>query len=304
MTGIQNKWSHLVCPGTSDAHRWPRSGSVLEHRPLSSTAEPAGNGQKQVLDQLGDRILYGEGADISPAAWAQVPPLRREEGTILGDLRSYFSSTPAERSVMNNDAWLNLIRTGIKNDGLHVETQSGEINPPTGYDANWVAWATPYKPVRTKPGPEPIPDLVPEPEPTSGPDGKQKSVTSDFTQAGVAAKEVDEFMKAQGYTWDKLRSCTITATEPEFADQVASIPQGTGEGVSISLTADNETFNLELRSMSPQVFKQYSSSARRMLQLADVKTVDVTIRTDAKGAEEILGKLNNSHTARIRAEFE
>ena len=129
-------------------------------------------------------------------------------------------------------------------------------------------------------------------------------MTSDFTQAGVAAKSVEEFMAAQGYTWDNLRSCTITATAPEFADQVASIPEGTGEGISISLTADSEAFNLELRSMSPQVFKQFSSSARRMLQLADVKAADVTIRTDAKGAEEILGKLNNSHTARIRAEFE
>ena len=56
--------------------------------------------------------------------------------------------------------------------------------------------------------------------------------------------------------------------------------------------------------MSPQMFKQFSSSARRMLQLAEVKTADVTIRTDAKGAAEILGKLNNNHTARIKAEFE
>ena len=92
----------------------------LEHRPLSSTAEPAGNGQRQVLDQLGDRILYGQGADITPAAWAQILLVRREEGTTLRDLRSYFSSTPAERSVMNNDAWLHLVRTGITNGGLQV----------------------------------------------------------------------------------------------------------------------------------------------------------------------------------------
>ena len=65
MTGIQNKWSHLICPGISEAHRWPRAGSVLEHRPLSSTAEPTGNGQKQMLDQLGDRILYGGGEQTS-----------------------------------------------------------------------------------------------------------------------------------------------------------------------------------------------------------------------------------------------
>ena len=37
-------------------------------------------------------------------------------------------------------------------------------------------------------------------------------------------------MEAQGYTWDELKSCTITATTPEFADHVASIPQGAGEG--------------------------------------------------------------------------
>ena len=70
--------------------------------------------------------------------------MRREEGTTLRDLRSYFSSTPAERSVMNNDAWLHLVRTGITNGGLQVETQTGEVNPPSGYDANWLAWATPY----------------------------------------------------------------------------------------------------------------------------------------------------------------
>ena len=311
MIGIQNKWNHLVCPGISEAHRWPRPGSVLEHRPLSSTAEPAGNGQKQILDQLGDRILYGEGADISPSAWAQIPLLRREEGTTLRNLRNYFASTPAERSVMNNEAWLNLVRTGIKNDGLYVKTQSGEVNPPTGYDANWLACATPYKPVEKHPE-------KPENE-TEGKVGEEgekdyseksdrseqpRTITSEFTQAGVAAKTVQDFMGAQGYTWDNLRSCTITATAPEFADQVASIPQGTGEGISISLTADAEAFNLELRSMSPQVFKQFSSSTKRMLQLADVKTADVTIRTDAKGAQEVLGKLNNTHTARIRAEFE
>ena len=311
MPGIQTKWSHLICPGISEPHRWPRAGSVLEHRPLSSTAEPAGHGQKQILDQLGDRILYGEGADISPAAWAQIPLLRREEGTPLRDLRSYFSSTPAERSVMNNNAWLNLIRTGIKNEGLYVETQSGEVNPPSGYDANWLAWATPYKPVKEetedpqdgtekKIGEEDKPGY----EERKNTSEKPRSITSDFTQAGVAAKSVEDFMTAQGYTWENLRSCTITSTTPEFADQVASIPQGTGEGISISLTAFNEAFNLELRGMTPQLFKQFSSSARRMLQLADVRTADVTITTDAKGAEEMLGKLNNSHTARIKAEFE
>ena len=304
MTGIQNKWNHLICPGISDAHRWPTSGTQLEHRPLSSTAEPAGNGQKQILDQLGDRILYGEGANISPAAWAQIPLLRREEGTSLRDLRNYFASTPAERSVMNNDAWQNLVQTGLKNEGLYVETQSGEVNPTTGYDPEWLAWAIAYKPDRTKPEPGPTPGPGPAPDPGPGPTAKQSFITSEFTHAGVAAKTVAEFMSAQGYTWGNLRACTITATAPEFADMVASIPQGSGEGISISLTADGEAFNLELRSLSPQVFKQYSSSARRMMQLADVKTADVTIRTDSEGAQEILGKLNNTHTARIRAEFE
>ena len=115
---------------------------------------------------------------------------------------------------------------------------------------------------------------------------------------------MQEFMAAQGYAWENLRSCTITSTTPEFADQVASIPQGTGEGVTISLMAHSAAVNLELRTMNPQLFKQFSSSARRMLQLADVKTADVTIATDATGAQEILGKLNNAHTARIKAEFE
>ena len=111
-------------------------------------------------------------------------------------------------------------------------------------------------------------------------------------------------MEAQGYTWDMMKSCTITATAPEFADHVASIPQGAGEGIFLSLSAESEAINVELRSLSPQDFKKFSSSAKRMLQLAEVGAADVTIRMDAKGAEEILGKLSNSHTARIRAEYE
>ena len=308
MSGIQNKWSHLICPGTSQPHQWPQSGSLLEHHPLSSTSEPAGNGQKQILDQLGDRILYGDSANISPSAWEQIPLLRREAGTVLGDLRLYFSATPAERSVINQAAWLNLVRTGIQNDGLSIETPAGEINPPTGYDPGWLAWATKYKPKKedTGPGPgrdiiNPIVDPITDPDPTNS---QTKSTQTDLTQAGVAAKAIEEFMKAQGHTWDKLRSCTITSTTAEFADQVASIIQGTGEGISISLTADSQDINLELRNMDPQTFKRFSSSAKRMLQLADVKTADVTIKADAKGAEEILGKLNNSHTARINVAFE
>ena len=66
-------------------------------------------------------------------------------------------------------------------------------------------------------------------------------------------------MEAQGYTWDKMKSCTITATTPEFADHVASIPQGADEGILMSLTAYNEAINLELRSLSPQDFKKFSS---------------------------------------------
>ena len=311
-TGIQNKWSHLICPGTSDAHRWPTVNSTTEHRPLSSAAEPAGNGQRQILDQLGDRILHGTGANISPTAWAQIPVLRREEGTTLRDLRAYFSATPAERSVMNSEAWRNLVRTGIQNEGLQVETQAGEVNPPSGYDANWLAWATQYKPQKDQPEPEPSPGPEPGPGPgpqpgpgpTPGPESKQKSVTTGFTQAGVAVNELREFMKAQGYNWDGMKTCVITATAAEFADHVASIPQGNDQGISISLTADSDAFNLELRGMTPQVFKQFSSSAKRMLQLANVSAADVSIRINPESAEEILGKLNNNHTARIRAEFE
>ena len=310
-TGIQNKWSHLICPGTSDNLRWPTSNSTLEHRPLSSAADPAGNGQKQIIDQLGDRILHGTGANISPNTWEQIQVLRGEEGITLRELREYFAARPAERSVLNQDAWLNLVRTGIQNGGLYVETQAGEVNPPNGYDANWKAWATRYKPDRTPidppgtgPGSGPGPDPGPVPGPVPVPVDKPKFIETEFTQAGVAANAVKEFMEAQRYTWDKMKSCTITATTPEFADHVASIPQGAGEGISLSLTAVSEIINLELRSLSAQDFKKFSSSARRMLQLAEVGTADVTIRTEAKGAEEILGKLSNSHTARIRVEFE
>ncbi len=310
-TGIQNKWSHLICPGISDNLRWPTSSSTLEHRPLSSTADPAGNGQKQIIDQLGDRILHGTGANISPNAWEQIQVLRGDEGITLRELREYFAARPAERSVLNQEAWLNLVKTGIQNGGLYVETQAGEVNPTSGYDANWKAWATPYKPDRTKDTQkeEEFHEGEKEEEQRKQQDeepvpAKPKSIETEFTQAGVAATAVKEFMEAQGYTWDEMKSCTITATAPEFADHVASIPQGAGEGILMSLTGFSQAINLELRNLSPQDFKKFSSSARRMLQLADVGTADVTIRTDAKGAEEILGKLNNSHTARIRAEYE
>ena len=311
-TGIQNKWSHLICPGISDNLRWPTSSSTLEHRPLSSASDPAGNGQKQIIDQLGDRMLHGTGANISPNAWAQIAVLRGEEGITLRDLREYFAARPAERSVLNQDAWLNLVSTGIQNGGLYVETQAGEVNPTSGYDPNWLAWADPVQASQNPNRSSMIlqirdldpdlrdPDLRNPVQPTD----KPKSIQTEFTQAGVAASAVKEFMTAQGYTWDNMKSCIITATAPEFADHVASIPQGTGEGISVSLTGGSEAINLELRNLSPQDFKKYSSSARRMLQLAEVGAVDVTIRTNDKGAEEILGKLNNSHTARIRAEYE
>ena len=57
-------------------------------------------------------------------------------------------------------------------------------------------------------------------------------------------------MEAQGYTWDNMKSCTITATAPEFADHVASIPQGADEGILISLTGFSQAINLELRNLS------------------------------------------------------
>ena len=269
----------------------------MEHRPLSSAADPAGNGQKQIIDQLGDRILHGTGANISPNAWEQIQVLRGDEGITLRELREYFAARPAERSVLNQEAWLNLVKTGIQNGGLYVETQAGEVNPTSGYDANWKAWATPYKPDRTK-------DTQKEEELHEGEEEEEKrkqedeepvparpkSIETEFTQAGVAANAVKEFMEAQGYTWDKMKSCTITATTPEFADHVASIPQGAGEGILMSLTGFSQAINLELRNLSPQDFKKFSSSARRMLQLAEVGTADVTIRTDAKGSGRDTGE--------------
>ena len=138
---------------------------------------------------------------------------------------------------MNQEAWLNLVRTGIQNEGLFIETPAGEINPPTGYDPNWLAWATKYKPKKEDTGPGPGPDIInPIVDPITDPDptnSQTKSTQTDLTQAGVAAKAIEEFMKAQGHTWDKLRSCTITSTTAEFADQVASLIQGSGEGISI-----------------------------------------------------------------------
>ena len=305
-TGIQNKWTHLICPGTSDTHRWPSQASTLEHRALSSTAEPAGNVKKQILDQLGDRILHGNGANISPNAWAQIPILRKQEGTTLRELREYFSRTPAERSVLNNQLWMNLVRTGIHNGGLYVETPTGEVNPPQGYAPDWLAWATPYKPVKVAPAPtlDPGPIPVPGPRPDLSIFNKPKFIQTEFTHAGVAATAVKNFMQAQGYTWETMQTCTIRANAPEFADHVASIPQGGGEGITITLAADDQTFNLELREMNPIDFKRFYGAARRILQLAEVETADVTVKAEPKRAEEILNKLNNNHIASITAHFD
>ena len=234
-TGIQNKWSHLICPGISDNLRWPTSSSTLEHRPLSSTADPAGNGQKQIIDQLGDRILHGTGANISPNAWEQIQVLRGDEGITLRELREYFAARPAERSVLNQEAWHNLVRTGVQNGGLYVETQAGEVNPTSGYDPNWKAWATPYKPDRTPidppgPVPGPTPGPGPGPEPGPGPVDKPKFIETEFTQAGVAANAVKEFMEAQEYTWDKMKSCTITRNHPGVRGPRGQHPPGSRGG--------------------------------------------------------------------------
>ena len=91
MSSIQTKWSHLICSGISEPHRWPRAGSVLEHRPLSSTAEPAGNGQKQILDKWATESCMDRGPTSARPHGRRFPSLgeRKERPSGISEATSH-----------------------------------------------------------------------------------------------------------------------------------------------------------------------------------------------------------------------
>ena len=104
-TGIQNKWSHLICPGISDNLRWPTSSNTLEHRPLSSSGRPGR--QRTEADHR------PTGGQDSPRDWCKHQPERLGTDTSTekggGNHPPGFSGNtsrqgPAERSVLNPEA--------------------------------------------------------------------------------------------------------------------------------------------------------------------------------------------------------
>ena len=299
-TGIQNKFTHLFSAGNSQQHQWPSDvRSHLEHRPLESITDAAGKGQDSIMQALGDRVLRGATAALNQTVWERVAVIANEKGSTLGELREYFARTPDARIIINETTWCTVIANAVRDDLLHVETLSGEVNP-TGYDTNWRVWAKGYEPQ-----PEPIPqpdvhdtDLPTEPQPV-----QQNRFTSEQMSGRAAYESVKRFMSDNSHDWPKLLSCKVQGTNPSLADQIASIAQGDDIGITITLKAQNQRIQVAIQNASPSEFKDYSNPAKRMLNKAGVKTADITVQLTPIAAQRVLEKLNNRDEANITVVF-
>ena len=304
-TDIQNKWTHLFSAGNSPQHQWPEPNSHLETRTLESYTDSVGKGQQAILDALGDRILRGINAALNKNVWARITIIAREEGSTLGQLHEYFARNPNERIVINDQTWLALIQHGMQNDALDVVTATEEINPEgQRYDANWKVWAKGYKPSPAAPEPpSPIPE-PPGPEPPKPAPVANLSFASGRTVGRAAYEAVKRFMEDNGHQWESLSSCQVNGTTPALADQIASISQGEDEGISITLRAQNDRIRLDLLNGSPSEYKDYATSAKRILARAGINEVDVSIRLEASAAQRVLERLNNRDEANIHVAFQ
>ena len=304
-TDIQNKWTHLFSAGNSPQHQWPEPNSHLEHRTLESFTDAVGKGQQAILDAVGDRILRGTNAALNKNVWARIGIIAREEGSTLRQLHEYFARNPSERIVINEQTWLALIQHGMQNDALDVVTTTEEINPEgQRYDANWKVWAKGYKPSQAAPEPPgPIPE-PPGPEPPKPGPVANLSFTSGRTVGRAAYEAVKRFMEDNGHKWESLSSCQVNGTTPALADQIASIAQGDEEGISITLRAQNDKIRLDVLNGSPSEYKDYSTSAKRMLTRAGINDVDVSIRLESSAAQRVLERLNNRDEANVHVEFQ
>ena len=297
--GVQSKFTHLFSAGNG-VQQWPEPHSHLEHRPLESITDAAGKGQESIINALGDRLLRGSNAGLSRGAWARMGIIANPQGSTLGELRDYFARTPDARIIINDSTWRNMVANAVAGDFLHIMTPHGEINP-TGYDPGWQVWAKGYEPA---PEPEPTPD-APPPESAPAPNWptRQTGFTSTLLPGNAAYAAVQRFMADNGYDWPALLSCEVKGTSPALADQIANIAQGDDTGIAITMGAANQRMRVEINGAPPSEFKDYATSARRIMTRAGVDIAAVTVRLDADAAPQVLAKLSNRDEANISVAF-
>ena len=131
-----------------------------------------------------------------------------------------------------------------------------------------------------------------------------KSFTSGKAVGRAAYEAVKRFIEDNQLDWSKLKTCRVTGTKPALADQIASIAQGQHEGISITLRAQNDKIRVDVLNGSPSEYKDYATSAKRMLSRAGIDDVDVSVQLDASAAQRVLERLNNQDEANVHVEFQ
>ncbi len=302
-TGIQNKFTHLFSAGNAAQHQWPEERSHLEHRALASQTDAVGKGQEGILQALGDRVLRGANAGLNKSAWSAVGIIARENGSTLGELRDYFARTPDLRIVIDETAWRAVVTNGVANDALHVETLYRESSP-SGYDPGWRVWLKGQEPA-PKPSVvshEPsgaVVEQVTLPTPVPDTSGRRTNFTSGKMPGKAAYEAVKRFMDDNAHDWSTLADCGVKGTAVSLAEQIASIAQGQGSGIAITLHAQNQRLQISIRDAPPSEFKDYVEPAKRMLKKAGVEVVDVQVKLQPEAARDVLEKLNSRDDANI-----
>ena len=110
-------------------------------------------------------------------------------------------------------------------------------------------------------------------------------------------------MDDNNHEWDQLASCQITGTTTALADQIANLAQGDDQGIHITLRAQNDKIRLDVLNGSPIEYKDYATSAKRMLDRAGINDVDVSVRLETSAAQRVLERLNNRDEANIHVAF-
>ena len=110
-------------------------------------------------------------------------------------------------------------------------------------------------------------------------------------------------MNDNGHDWAALASCDVMGTSQRLADQIANIAQGDDGGISITLRAQNGKMQVAILDAVPSEFKDYSTSARRMMTKAGVSTADISVKLEPADTERVLEKLNNLDDANITVLF-
>ena len=296
--GIQEKFRYLFSAGSDSQRRYPPgSNSHVECHLMDNLIDQAGKGQGNIMAALGDRLLHGADAGLSPSYWKSIPPLQKEEGCTLQELRAYFARTPQERTVIGSNTWQALIANGVKDGGLFIETEHGEINPMS-YNPAWRVRTT--APTPHEPDPIPTDEDHQEDDESHKTGGNGSGETTSTTPKRFTANgdgrtvlaELREFMQDNRHEWTALQSCQIQGTAMSLPDHIASIPQDHGGKVSITANAEQPgVFRASVIERSPAEYKDYAQGMRRWMQKNGVENADISITMDAAAAESILGKL-------------